>query len=107
LTGDYIPLEAGLWDDVSFNKGCYIGQEIIARMESRGKLAKKLMKLRPSAPVAAGATLRANGKTAGTITSAAVGPDGPVALGYVKTAVLQEGGVLVVEGETAVETAEL
>ena len=30
ITDDYIPLEAGLWDDVSFSKGCYIGQEIIA-----------------------------------------------------------------------------
>ncbi|HRO91299.1 MAG TPA: glycine cleavage system protein T, partial [Promineifilum sp.] len=41
LTLDYIPLEANLWADVSFNKGCYVGQEIIARMESRGKLAKR------------------------------------------------------------------
>ncbi len=36
LTTDYIPLELGLWDEVSFTKGCYTGQEIIARMESRG-----------------------------------------------------------------------
>ena len=44
---------AGLWADVSFSKGCYVGQEIIARMESRGKLAKRLVRLRPAAPVAA------------------------------------------------------
>jgi len=91
LTQAYIPLEANLWADVSFNKGCYIGQEIIARMESRGKLAKRLVGLRPSAPVEAGAELTADGKQAGVITSAAVGPDGPVALGYVKTAVLVAG----------------
>jgi len=91
LTLDYIPLEAGLWDDVSFSKGCYTGQEIIARMESRGKLAKRLTRLRPASPVAAGAEIVANGRPGGTITSAADGPAGPVALGYVKTAVLDEG----------------
>lgn len=97
LTQDYIPLETGLWDDVSFSKGCYIGQEIIARMESRNRLAKKMVKLAPSAPVAVGAALTANGKKAGTLTSTS----GSVALGYVKTAVLEAGGDLFV-GETAV-----
>ena len=88
IGGDYIPLEANLWDDVSFNKGCYTGQEIIARMESRGRIAKRLVRLRPAEPIAAGAEVTAAGKKAGTITSAAVGPHGPVALAYVKTAVL-------------------
>ncbi len=91
LTQDYIPLEANLWDDVSFNKGCYIGQEIIARMESRGKLAKQLSKLTLDAPVAVGATLTAAGKKAGTVTAVAVGPNDVVGLGYVKTAVLDAG----------------
>ena len=38
LSEDYLPLEAGLWDSISFSKGCYTGQEIIARMESRHQL---------------------------------------------------------------------
>ena len=42
LSTDYIPLELGLWDEVSFTKGCYTGQEIIARMESRGGWRKRL-----------------------------------------------------------------
>ncbi len=54
LSQEYIPLETGLLDAVSFTKGCYVGQEIIARMESRGRLAKQLRGLRlktdPSAP---------------------------------------------------------
>ena len=104
LSGDYIPLEANLWDDVSFNKGCYIGQEIIARMESRGKVAKKLVPLTAAAPLQAGDTLTANGKKAGTITSTAVGPNGAIALGYVKTAVLEANTDLFV-GETAVQLA--
>jgi folate-binding protein YgfZ len=45
LNDDYIPLEAGLKWAVSFNKGCYVGQEIIARMESRQRLAKRLVLL--------------------------------------------------------------
>ena len=101
LAQEYIPLEANLWDDVSFNKGCYIGQEIIARMESRGKLAKKLVQLTANGPLEAGSTLHAGGKNAGTITSTAVGPHGTIGLGYVKTAVLDAGNELLV-GDTAV-----
>jgi folate-binding protein YgfZ len=97
LTQEYIPLEANLWADVSFKKGCYIGQEIIARMESRGRLAKKLVKLRPAGPVEAGVELTAGDKKAGVVTSAAAGPLGLLALGYVKTAVL--------DGEAALELA--
>ena len=81
LTSDYIPLESGLWDDISFSKGCYIGQEIIARMESRGKLAKKLFHLRADAPVSVGDSIVIGEKNAGVITSAANG----YALGYIRT----------------------
>ena len=91
LTQDYIPLEADLWPDVSFKKGCYIGQEIIARMESRGKLAKRLTSLRPSAWVEPGMELTTpDGKKAGQLTSIANGPDGLVALGYIRTAALPD-----------------
>ncbi len=88
LTEDYIPLEANLWDAVSFHKGCYIGQEIIARMESRGKLARRLVGLRLEAPVALGAEVRLvdAATVAGTVTSAGVLPGlGPVALAYLRT----------------------
>ena len=101
LTQEYIPLEANLWDDVSFNKGCYIGQEIIARMESRGRLAKKLVQLTADGPLEAGSDLQANGKNAGTVTSTAVGPHGIIGLAYVKTAVLDSESELRV-GDTAV-----
>jgi tRNA-modifying protein YgfZ len=104
LTDAYIPLEANLWADVSFTKGCYIGQEIIARMESRGRMAKKLVTLRASEPLEPGADITAGGKKVGTITSAAVGPHGPVALGYLKTAVLGEPESL---PELKVGTAEI
>lgn len=89
LSADFIPLETGLWDDVSFNKGCYTGQEIIARMESRGKLAKQLVRLSATAPITA-SDITANGKNAGTLTSVATSDAGTVALAYVKTKFLDE-----------------
>lgn len=102
LTQEYIPLEANLWEDVSFKKGCYIGQEIIARMESRGKLAKRLVKLKAGSPLAVGSEITTGGKTVGSITSAAIGPQGGIALGYVKTAVLDTPQPLRT-GETVLE----
>lgn len=90
LTGDYIPLEAHLWADVSFAKGCYIGQEIIARMESRGRIAKQLVQFEAEAMIPAGETITAGGKKAGTVTSIAAGPLGILGLGYVKTAYLEQ-----------------
>ena len=90
ITQEYIPLEAGLWNDVSFKKGCYTGQEIIARMESRGKLAKKLVRLASAVGVPAGAEITANEKSVGAITSSAAGLEGAIALGYVKTSALDD-----------------
>lgn len=72
LTQDYIPLELGLWDIISFNKGCYTGQEIIARMDSRGKLAKMMVRVAADQALTVGATVQTSeGKTVGQLTSVA------------------------------------
>ncbi|MBZ0281247.1 MAG: folate-binding protein YgfZ [Anaerolineae bacterium] len=85
LSQDYIPLEAGLWDEVSFSKGCYTGQEIIARMESRGKLAKAMVRLELAQMIDAPAQLYAEGKLVGTLTSSVETPQGErVGIGFVK-----------------------
>jgi aminomethyltransferase len=86
LTEQYIPLEAGLWDSVSFTKGCYIGQEIIARMESRKRLAKTLVKLNLTQEAPIGARLvDSDQRNIGTLTSIARLEDGAViGLGFVK-----------------------
>ena len=87
---EYIPLEANLWADVSFNKGCYTGQEIIARMESRGKQARALAGLRLEAPVELGrepVQVEHDGTAAGRVSSVAVSPAlGPIALAFLKPA---------------------
>jgi len=86
LSQDYIPLEVGLWDEVSFNKGCYTGQEIIARMESRERLAKTIVKLNLSSFVNAPATVYNNDQSVGTLTSSVESPDGEYfAMAIVKT----------------------
>ena len=90
LTDKYIPLEANLWADVSFNKGCYTGQEIIARMESRGRIAKRLALLQGDRPAEIGQALMVGGKKGGTLTSAAAGPQGYLALGFVKSSILAD-----------------
>jgi aminomethyltransferase (EC 2.1.2.10) len=99
LSQEYIPLETGLLDAVSFSKGCYVGQEIIARMESRGRLAKRLCGLQLNQPVTPPAKLVCDGRDAGDLTSAAVSPRfGPIALAYVRTAYAEPGTVVGVEG---------
>ena len=102
LGQEYIPLETGLLDAVSFTKGCYVGQEIIARMESRGRLAKQLRGLRLSAPAAAPAKLEVGGKEAGDLTSVALSPRfGPIALAYVRTAHAEPGTAVGITGSDA------
>lgn len=103
LSEDYIPLETGLWNDVSFAKGCYIGQEIIARMESRGKLAKKLVRFSAESPLTTG-NITSNGKKAGTLTSVANSENGSVALGYVRTKILESAESKLYQGDVLLST---
>ncbi len=95
LTEDYNPLEAGLLDYVSFNKGCYVGQEVVTRLDTYDKVQKHLVGLAfqgASAP-AEGATLFAGGKRTGTITSLATSPTSgrAIGLGYVRKAEAASG----------------
>ncbi len=99
ITEDYIPLEANLWQAVSFTKGCYIGQEIIARMESRGKLARRLSGIKLDAPIVEGSQVLVGDMVAGKVTSAGVIPGlGPAALAYLKSAAAEPGTRVTVSG---------
>jgi tRNA-modifying protein YgfZ len=90
LGDEYIPLEANLWNDVSFTKGCYTGQEIIARMESRQKLVKRLVGLRFDEQIMLPASLWIADHEAGVVTSVVRSPAlGWIGLGYLKSS----GGV--------------
>jgi len=104
LSKDFIPLEVALWDDVSFTKGCYTGQEIIARMESRKRLAKKLVGLRSVGAITPGKSIRADGRSIGKVTSAAKRPNGDsIALGVIKPTHAEIGTQVMVDGDPAVD----
>jgi tRNA-modifying protein YgfZ len=86
MTVDNLPGELGLEERaVSFTKGCYVGQEPVARMHHRGHPNRHLRGLRLSAPAVSGQELRQNDKQVGTITSACLSPAlGPIALALVR-----------------------
>ncbi|MCB9457190.1 MAG: aminomethyl transferase family protein [Anaerolineaceae bacterium] len=99
LTANYIPLELGLWDEVSFGKGCYTGQEILARMESRQRLAKTIVTLRLDAMAEAPVELTYEGKPAGMLTSSVVTPLGEIlGIGVVKLPLAVPGQSLMADG---------
>jgi folate-binding protein YgfZ len=96
-----LPPEAGLEGKaVSYSKGCYIGQEVIARIRTYGQVAKALRGLRLADDLAAlpvkGDKLVKDGKDVGYITSAVASPalKANIALGYVRKECNQPGTVL-------------
>ena len=100
-----IPQEAGLNDRaVSFTKGCYVGQETVARLFYRGKPNRHLRGLRLSAEVEPGTPLLLGEKEVGRLTSVAVSPThGPIGLALVRRQA--EPGTAITAGEDA--TAEV
>ncbi len=74
LVGEYNPLEAGLSWACADNKGCYTGQEIIARQVTYNKVTRTLVGLIGEQLPAAGAPLSAEGREVGFVTSAAYSP---------------------------------
>ena len=89
--------ELGIDGLISYSKGCYIGQEIIARIHFRGHIAKQLSGLilseNPSIPPGDIELRSADGRNAGRITSAAFSPklEKTIALGYVRYDHLEPG----------------
>ena len=86
MTDENLPGEAGIVERaVSFTKGCYVGQEPVARMFHKGRPNRHLRTLLLSAPVEPGTAVTAAGKEVGRVTSAAVSPlHGPIALGILR-----------------------
>lgn len=85
LSSAVIPLEADLQDWISFEKGCYLGQEIIARLDSRGEPAKKLRRFELNKEAQIGDSILSEGKKVGELVSRQPLMDGrSTATGYVK-----------------------
>jgi hypothetical protein len=109
LTEDYNPLEAGLWQTVSFNKGCYIGQEKIARLDTYKGVKQQLWGVRLSQVVEAGAIVTsvddANEKI-GALTSITQTESGWFGLAYIRTKA-GGSGLLVRVGEARGELVDV
>jgi len=86
MTEDNLLLEANLENAVSFTKGCYLGQEVVERIRSRGHVNKKLLGLliAGNAAVHPDSMIQSDGREIGQITSSVVSPalHRPIALGY-------------------------
>jgi folate-binding protein YgfZ len=86
MTEDNLPAEAGIVErSVSFTKGCYVGQEPVARMHYKGHPNRHLRGLRLSEPADRGASLFASDREVGRVTSAALSP----ALGHIALALVR------------------
>jgi folate-binding protein YgfZ len=86
LDDTVIPQEAGLNERaVSFEKGCYVGQETVARLYYRGKPNRRLMGLRSAERLEPGTELSRDGKVVAVVRSSVVSPEqGPIALAFVR-----------------------
>jgi len=109
LDDSVIPQEAGLNERaVSFTKGCYVGQETVARLYYKGKPNRHLRGLRLSKPAPAGAELRLGERAVGRLSSSVVSPTyGPIGLGLVRREAEPGASVSVGEHGVSAEIVEL
>lgn len=98
LTDEFNVLEAGLWNAVSLNKGCYKGQETISRLITYDGIKQKLWGIQLSSPVKPGTPITVEGKKVGKLTSYTGGKGGNeyFGLGYIKRKAASKGDKVVV-----------
>ncbi|MCB0978001.1 MAG: folate-binding protein YgfZ [Acidimicrobiales bacterium] len=91
LDSDTIPATVGQWiidASVSFTKGCYTGQELVARIDSRGgNVPRRLALVTSPEPLQRGADVVVDGEVVGEITSVSADRSGSVGLAFVKRGV--------------------
>jgi aminomethyltransferase len=111
MTEDNLLLETGLDNHVSFSKGCYLGQEIVERVRSRGHVNKKLRGLLIDGQAVAhhGDLIHAAEKHIGTVTSSVYSPalSRSIALGYLHREHWQSGTPVSIQTESALLSAEV
>ena len=108
MTGANMPAEAGIVERaVSFTKGCYIGQEPVARLHYKGRPNRHLRGLKPAGPVDSGDSVRIGERTLGAIGTVALSPaSGRIALAILRKEA-EPGSSVVVEAESGDVQAEV
>ncbi len=102
LTPDYNPLEAGLWHDISFSKGCYIGQETIARLNTYQGVKQQLWGITLTAPATPGTPIFVGEEKVGLLTSYThYFEQEHLGLGYIRTKAGGAGLTVQIGGQTA------
>ncbi|MBY0401660.1 hypothetical protein K2X89_15310 [Myxococcota bacterium] len=110
LDEEVLPPEARLERAIAINKGCYVGQEIVARLRSRGQVNHLLVGLRREGAegFGVGTALTVAGRATGEITSAALSPsEGAIALAFVRREHAEPGTVVELVGGGAARVAAL
>jgi folate-binding protein YgfZ len=109
ITEENLLLETGLDSHVSFTKGCYLGQEIVERVRSRGHINRKLcgLLINSTAPAVRGDPIRADDKQVGAITSSVTSPrlGRAIALGYVHRDYWEPGTQVTISSSAGLTTA--
>lgn len=111
IIADYNPLELGLTGQMSFAKGCYIGQEVIARLDTYKKVQKKLCRVHIDKILPSNREYRlfADGKEAGSLTSHVPnigGESGSIGLAMVKSVFANAGARFLLDHHDSVLTIE-
>jgi folate-binding protein YgfZ len=104
LTEEHNPLEARMKSYVSYSKGCYVGQEVIARLTTYDKVQRYLMSVRLDGEARPGDILAVGGQVMGKLASVAPHPvdGGRPALAYVKRSAAKTGQILTVADSNVV-----
>ncbi|PON68387.1 YgfZ/GcvT conserved site [Parasponia andersonii] len=105
LTNEFNVLEAGLWNSISLNKGCYKGQETISRLITYDGIKQRLWGISLSSAAEPGSPVIVDGKKVGKLTSCVPSGNGSqyVGLGYIKKRAASKGNTVIV-GETVTGT---
>ena len=108
MTNETIPQEAGINERaVSFTKGCYIGQETVARLHYKGKPNRHLRGLRLTAPAAPGAVVTLGERELGKVGTPVLSPaHGPIALAILRREA-EPGDEVLVDGDNAATVVDL
>lgn len=111
ITEDYNPLEAGFARFISFTKGCYVGQEVVTRLNTYEKVQRSLVSLhwKTKDSVNTGSKLQLEDQTVGIITSTAWSPSEEkyIGLGYVKKKYAAEGTILTANTNSKPTTVQI